>query len=1303
MPYFLLRSCAICFRWAGWGLLSGIIFTSLLLLTLRYWLLPDIGKFRYDIAAAVTRMAGQPVHIDNIHANWDGLRPHLSLQGVRVSDPDGNPVLVLPKIEGTVSWRSVLRGELNFHEIMIDRPALVTRRDTEGHLHIAGVVLNGAQQQGGFFDWLLRQRRLIINQALIYWQDDLRKNPVLYFESVNLRLQNGRGGRRHRFGLQARPSEALASRVDIRGEFTGDSVQALSAWEGRLFIQLQGIDLGTWQKWAVLPGEQIFERGKGGIRAWADIHMGNPTRWIADVHLHDTAIRFAQHLPWLEMDKLQGRWGWSKTEEADNTNETWFARHFRVGLKDSFLTPPATLSWRVENRRDSELLQHNLQADELDIDILMRLTAYLPVEDSLREFLSDLSPGGTVKHVNLEWRGSWSEDPPFKVNAGFSDLAVRSFGGYPSFTGVSGIIDATETGGSIFLASKNLEIGKARQPESKLLFDTLTGRMDWKISPDHEVALLKFNDIVFSGNGVNGTVQGHYTFGKDMPGQINLTGKLPQADVVHLGRQIAWIAGEAVADPINETVSAGRLNDAKFHIKGILNGQFTAGEKEGLSIQAQTGIRDAVIRLSDNWPALSVTAGRVSLQDGSLHIALPAANFSSIRLQNLILQAGNLYAENPVIRIKGAAEGESEEIVALIQKVPLNLHAGELLSQTEVSGKGRLQADVTMSAGQEAFSITGMQGRYQFIDNRIDFGRYVPDLYRVNGALVFTDSSVTLDHFHAQTLGGPVEIFSTPLPEGGVRITASGRANFDLLQTDASIEPVNLSQLWTRSMRGSTNWQARMNIEQNKIGIVVESLLEGAESALPAPFSKTAAEIVPVRFEKYFTRPRDDRVRFRYGDIVTAEFQRIREKAHHYHPVRGVISFGGNGALPQDQVTRIKGRVSRLEWDQWRELFRQHGAIASPDLHSGRGLDNLLTESAQFDLQIGEFEFLGSYFNDSTLAINKQGKVWQMEVSSQEVTGKIDWYETDPQRVVARLSRLVMPEAVPESVSPSPRDDLPRNWPAVDIEADELIIKGVLLGQLKLDARQKQEGWQVENLDIEHPDSRLQANGIWQNHKPPFRVYSNIHLQSGNIGKFLKRHGYPGRVARGEGVVEGNLGWTGKPFSVDFPSLSGTLDITARRGQFTGLKPGIGRLLGIFDLKSLPRRLMLDFYDVFGKGFGFDYFHGNINIRNGIASADDLHITGSAAELFLKGEWDLVKETQSLNLKVFPSFGLATPIAGIAAMIATQTLQDPFDRVLLNEYTITGSWSEPIVVKLNNKNSGRDHPQIQPQLEANPQ
>src|SRR5947209_1140811 len=83
-----------------------------LVLGLRYWVLPDIERYRDDIVAVVSQTVGQPVSIGSIEAGWLGLRPQVSLFDVRVYDAAGREALVLPVVDNVVSWRSLLRGQL---------------------------------------------------------------------------------------------------------------------------------------------------------------------------------------------------------------------------------------------------------------------------------------------------------------------------------------------------------------------------------------------------------------------------------------------------------------------------------------------------------------------------------------------------------------------------------------------------------------------------------------------------------------------------------------------------------------------------------------------------------------------------------------------------------------------------------------------------------------------------------------------------------------------------------------------------------------------------------------------------------------------------------------------------------------------------------------------------------------------------------------------------------------------------------------------------------------------------------------
>jgi uncharacterized protein YhdP len=596
-----------------------------------------------------------------------------------------------------------------------------------------------------------------------------------------------------------------------------------------------------------------------------------------------------------------------------------------------------------------------------------------------------------------------------------------------------------------------------------------------------------------------------------------------------------------------------------------------------------------------------------------------------------------------------------------------------------------------LTSSQEE-GITELAGSYQFINNNIELAKDLPVLSEVNGVVAFTQSGLTIKEMSAQVLGGPVTIDAITLPNKELQIKAKGNVNFDRLQPAKVDQPANTLQLWMQFMQGATDWSAVFDISENGLEMMIQSSLMGAASSLPEPFSKSAAEQIPFSFVKKAIDSKQEVLHFRYGEVVTAEIQRARGEDGHYYPVRGVMNFRAAPAeLPKDISTWVHGEISVLEWDRWQTLFKRHDELTALSGQPGRGVKALLTDRVKLDLTIGRLDFLRSRFNRFVLSAIKQDKHWDTTVVSNEVIGDIDWNSGTKGKAVARLKKLVMPEAVPEHHHALERKNQSKEWPVIDLRADEFIVKEKLLGELVLLAEQQTEGWHIDKLQITHANSTFLMKGLWQNQMMPFQMQAEIKLQANNIGKFLSRLGYPGRIARGEGELEGALTWFGEPFYMDFPSLSGNLKVTAQRGQFTKFKPGMSKLLGIFDLKSLPRRLTLDFYDVFSQGFGFEDILGNVRILKGVAATDELQIAGSAAYLAVSGEIDLVAETQALLVKMFPSLGLVTPVAGIASMIASQSLKDPFDRVLFSEYAITGTWDEPIVVKSQSSQENKDN------------
>jgi uncharacterized protein YhdP len=170
------------------------------------------------------------------------------------------------------------------------------------------------------------------------------------------------------------------------------------------------------------------------------------------------------------------------------------------------------------------------------------------------------------------------------------------------------------------------------------------------------------------------------------------------------------------------------------------------------------------------------------------------------------------------------------------------------------------------------------------------------------------------------------------------------------------------------------------------------------------------------------------------------------------------------------------------------------------------------------------------------------------------------------------------------------------------------------------------------------------------------------------------------------------VSWNGPVHRIDYGSLAGHLAVKAAKGQFVKVDPGVGRLLGVLSLQSLPRRLTLDFHDVFSDGFAFDSITGGAKITSGVAVTDDLAMAGPAASIAITGRVDLAKETQDLTVRVVPSIGdsiavaagvaLFNPIIGAGALLAQRLLKDPLGQMLAYEYRVTGDWAEPKVIQV---------------------
>ncbi len=114
---------------------------------------------------------------------------------------------------------------------------------------------------------------------------------------------------------------------------------------------------------------------------------------------------------------------------------------------------------------------------------------------------------------------------------------------------------------------------------------------------------------------------------------------------------------------------------------------------------------------------------------------------------------------------------------------------------------------------------------------------------------------------------------------------------------------------------------------------------------------------------------------------------------------------------------------------------------------------------------------------------------------------------------------------------------------------------------------------------------------------------------------------------------------------------SGVLSVNSKNGEFVDMDTGIGFLLSVFNFRTLPDIIMMDFSSIFNKNLTYDIINSELSIKNGVVNIDKTEIKSKISEMNLKGVVDLNSEKLDLNLEVTPK--LTNSIVFTAVSIAT--------------------------------------------------
>ncbi len=854
----------------------------------------------------------------------------------------------------------------------------------------------------------------------------------------------------------------------------------------------------------------------------------------------------------------------------------------------------------------------------------------------------------------------------------------------PGFAGFSGNIDGTEKGGALYVATQKAVLELPELFRERLRFDTLTGQMAWsRVAGGTE---LRFSNLSYANADLAGTLFGSYRTADDGPGVADMTGHLSRGLASRVTAYLPLAVAKSSRGWLDRAFLAGSSDDVRFRVRGDLR-EFPFADDRGGIIEVAARVNGGTLHYGDAWPDINDIDGDFTFRGKRLEMNARRAVISNARLGKVRAQIPDLLRDDPVLLISGEAEGATADFLEFIARSPVNGMINGFTDGMQAQGQGRLGLKLTLPL--QTIDKSKVAGTYQFINNRLVPAPGFPPLEQINGRLEFTESTVRVPNATASFLGGPLSVSAGSQRDAAVSIQLRGRINADAVRRAGGAE-------WLRYMRGATDWRGALTMRNKRVDLVVDSTLQGLAVNLPAPFTKTAAESLPLRLERRYTGPQQERIAVNAEGLVSAVLLR-RGEQQEARIERGTVRFGPGAAAEPDRAgITVSGAIRSLDFSEWLALRGESG---------GGGDINL----AAMDLRIAETRVFERRFSDLVIKAASPGGALQANVRGPDIEGTLGW---QPQgkgqgkgQLTVRLQRLNLPAAEPSAtaspstpVKPASEARAPE-LPGLSVVVDELSLAGRTLGRLELQATPQQRDWRIERLGLIMPESQLNVDGIWQNWLTQPRVQVNVQLLTNDVGKLLTRFGYPEGVRRGTAKVEGALAWSGSPQHLDYPTLTGNFVLDAAKGQFVKLEPGIGKLLGILSLQSLPRRITLDFRDIFSDGLAFDEIVGAIKVVQGVASTENLRITGPAARINMSGQVDLARETQKLRIKINPQLSdtlsvagalIGGPVAGVAAFVAQKLLKDPLGEITAYEYDVTGTWAEPLVNKVSRPESNAE-------------
>ena len=249
-------------------------------------------------------------------------------------------------------------------------------------------------------------------------------------------------------------------------------------------------------------------------------------------------------------------------------------------------------------------------------------------------------------------------------------------------------------------------------------------------------------------------------------------------------------------------------------------------------------------------------------------------------------------------------------------------------------------------------------------------------------------------------------------------------------------------------------------------------------------------------------------------------------------------------------------------------------------------------------------------------------------------------------------------------------------------------------GPLKMNIISKEGGFILDNIAIKNDN--LLVTGAVELIKKTDQLHNysttvDAQLKSQNTKALMEEFGFQGILSSKNLTIDLDLFWPYIPSSDGVFYANGTVKVNIKDGQITAIDPIAGKVLGLLSIAELPKRLVLDFSDIFKKGLSFNELKAEFQFKNGSAYTCNLAMEGTSVDILLVGVTDMIGETYNQLAIVRPLLSDALPMGGAvfggpgvaaAVYLFTKLLRKPLRDIGASYYSIGGTWDNPTIEKI---------------------